>query len=714
MVDDHPIVFVADPRFPGGTGRALAAEARALQKAGLSAAFCPVLGPLIRRARPVAPALAPYLADGTLRVIDPRRAARARLVVVHHPSIFTHLPHEPWHLGTDRVVLVLHHPPRDGLGNAAYDLDAITANIAEVFAMQPILAPVSPVVRAQLGRRPTLEEDWVNLFDFDDWQPRPRPRGATIVVGRHSRPQASKYPDSRAEALLAYPDRPGVSVRMLGFAADLAQRYDPVPRRWELLEFGAEEPRDFLATLDYYVYFHGREWVEAFGYAVLEAIAAEVPTILPPSLAPTFGPMAHYAQPAEVWPTIERLEADPAGRARHAGLARELSRETFSTDAFLPRLDRIVPGWRERPTPAAAARPVSAVLMTSNGVGLGHLTRMLAVARHLSEHGRCAFFTLSQAFGLAEEAGYLTQHVPFHVASGAPQEAWNRALAEELGDFLDLVAPDVLVFDGNVPYAGLVAALDARPGLKRVWMRRALWAKGVTPQSEGAFDLILEPGEFSERFDVGGSAGRDAVRLAPILHVPPGETLAQDAARAELGLCEEAIHVGLMLGAGTNFDFSRMRAQILEHLAAHEGVAVTEIVSPFRGLSRDAAAHRRIALFPAARVYRAFDFLVLGAGYNSFHEALAARVPAVFVPNEAAEMDQQIVRARHATAIGCAELLRVSDRVRVAGVLERMLDSKVRAEMRSRMARLTFADGAAEAASLILSVARMSRLSQGY
>jgi hypothetical protein len=714
MSSDHSIVFVADPRYSGGTSRALAAEARALQKAGLSAAFCPVLGPTIRRVRPVSPPLVPFLADGTLRVVDPRAEARARLVVVHHPSVFTNLPHEPWRIRAERVVLVLHHPPRDGLGAVSYDLDRILANLAEVFEGEVVAAPVGPVVRGQLGQRRLLEEDWHNLLDFDDWQPRSRALTGEIVLGRHSRPQLSKFPDTRSEALSFYPDRPDVRVRMLGAPQELRERYDPLPPGWELLDFDAEEPADFLGTLDYFVYAHGKEWVEAFGYAVLEAIASGVPAILPAPMRKTFGDLAHYAGPDGAWPVIERLEADPEGRARHVLAARELARARYAIEDFLPRLDRVAPGWRGGQAAARIAPPVRALLMTSNGIGLGHLARMMAVADRLGDRARCAFFTLSQGFSLAAEAGYLTQFVPFHAATGAPLGAWNRALLEELGDFIDLFSPDVLVFDGNVPYAGLVAALDARPGLRRVWMRRALWAPGTLPEREEAFDLIVEPGEFSARFDDGGCAGRGAVPVAPILNVRPEAVLPPAEARAALGLPDGPVHVGLMLGAGANYDLNGIRDALLADIARRPDVEVTEIVSPYRPDRGGDAAHRRIRHFPAAEVYAAFDFLILGAGYNSFHEALSARVPAVFVPNEAPEMDRQILRARHAAAIGCGMCLRASDRVRLASVLDRMFDPAARADMRRRMSRVTFGDGAAEAAELILSVARMSRLSKGF
>lgn len=722
MRDGPGIVVLADPRYPGGTTRALLAEAGALRKAGASVGFCPVLGAELGRAARIHPDLAPFVEAGTLRLLDPRIRQRTRLLVVHQAAILRHLPAEPPGLRPDRIVLVLHHPPLDGLGRPAYDLAAAVANLREAFGAEVALGPVGPMVRAQLGRLPwpgaeALPEDWSNLLDFEAWPLRAgRPGGARIVVGRHSRPQPAKFPDTLEDALLAYPDRPDVTVRMLGAPEDLAATYGRRPGNWELLPFDAEPVPRFLESLDYYVYLHGRAWVEAFGYSILEAIASGVPAILPPSFRDTFGPAALYAEPERMQDLVREVEAEPSRYDAQVARARAEAEARFSADLLLPRLDRLAPGWNQGTGPVAARPlpPLRSVMVTSNGVGLGHLTRLMAIARALPEGSETAFFTLSRDFRLAAEAGYLTQHVPYHAATGAPVAAWNLALAEELGDFLDLVGPDLVVFDGNMPYDGLLTALDQRRGLRRAWVRRAMW-RAELPQAgrrAGTFDLVIEPGELAARLDVVGRGTRaGAVTVPPVVAAPEGGRLPREEARAALGLGSRAIAVGLMLGAAGNADFRGIRAAILDHLRGRPGVEVVEI-----GTSGAAPAvggePRKVALYPVARHSAAFDLMVTGAGYNGFHEALLHRVPTVFVPNEAPEMDLQILRARYARSIGCGELLRASDAILAPRVLDRMLDAEEREGMRARMARLEIGDGAAEAARLLADLGRMLRLRQ--
>lgn len=722
MRDGPGIVLLADPRYPGGTTRSLLGEAAALRRAGAWVGFGPVLGSELGRGAAVRSELLPYLACGTLRPTDLRERQRTRLLVVHHPALFRHLPAEPLGLAPERTVLVLHHPPLDGLGRPAYELALVAANLRDAFGAEVALAPVGPVVRRQLGRldlrgHPVLEEDWGNLFDFDAWPLRPgRPSGPGLVLGRHSRPALEKFPDTLAEALEAYPDAAGLRVRMLGAPPDLAARYGGLPANWELLPEDALPVGDFLGSLDYWVYRHGRAWVEAFGYAALEAIATGVPALLPPEFEETFGPTALYAEPGGLGELIAGLEARPGAYEAHVARARQEAEARFSSDLYLPRLDRLAPGWRDPARASAAARPLAplrTVMVTSNGVGLGHLTRLMAIARAWPEESRTAFFTLSRGFRLAEEAGFLTQYVPSHQMTGAPIEAWNLALAEELGDFLDLVGPDLVVFDGNLPYAGLVSALDQRRGLRRAWVRRAMWNAELPEASRraGTFDLVLEPGELAQSVDVVGLGTRaKAVRTAPILATPRREALPRGEAREGLGLPPEALVVGVMLGSAENFDLSEIRRAILGHLRTRPDVTVIEIGASPRPPADEGP--RRVELYPAARLFAGFDLLVATAGYNSFHEALIHGLPAVFVPNEAPEMDLQLLRARWARSAGMAELLRATDAIRAPAVLDRLLDPEERARMRARMARLEEGDGAAEAAGHLLRLGRMLRLRQ--
>lgn len=101
--------------------------------------------------------------------------------------------------------------------------------------------------------------------------------------------------------------------------------------------------------------------------------------------------------------------------------------------------------------------------------------------------------------------------------------------------------------------------------------------------------------------------------------------------------------------------------------------------------------------------------MICSAGYNSFHEIMAGTTPALFVPNEAAEMDLQLLRARHAVAIGCARMLRASDRSGAAAEVAALLDPAEARRISQRLSAIGFGDGARQAARLLVRLAHSVR-----
>lgn len=728
MDEFFDVVFVADPRFPGGTSTALEAEIRAAAGSGLSVAMLPVKGTVLRQSWPVHPGLAAAVSDGDVAWLEPGRRARATFAIVHHPGLFEGAPARGLELSAETVVLVLHHPLRDGSGVPQYPLEAIVANVEAAIGRKPILAPVGPKVRAQMetaaiGGASVCPEDWLNLIDVDAWPQRPdRPLAAPIRVGRHSRPHPPKWPGTLASALAAYPQREDLSIVMLGAARDRLQRtWGSVPAHWQLLPFGSVDVRDFLRSLDFYVYFHSPQWIEAFGRSILEAAATGLVVILPEHFRPLFGAAAVYGEPDEVGDLIDEFAADPARYRAQAARARAVVAERFGHRQFRPRLERLRPDWaalsggrpplsRRRPEPAQRR----ALLVTSNGVGLGHLTRLLAVADALPPELEPVFFTLSQAAGLVREAGYCVEYRPFHRTTGADVAAWNAALAEELSDALAFHGADCLVFDGNVPYQGLLDALDAHPHVVSIWMRRAFWNDGHAAMLERAahFDAVVEPQDLAASLDVGPTVRlRETVHLVPpIVRGDPAARLEPLAARRLLGLPETGTLALLALGPQSNFDLTPVREAILAWFAGRPDLHLVELEPWIGAASGQSEAPRRISRYPIFPLSRAFDFQISTCGYNTFHEAVLGGIPSVIVPNEAAEMDLQVERARFGELRGCSLMLRRNAALDAPRILDRIARPQERAAMRAAAAELAVPDGAACAAAFISDYARLRKV----
>ncbi|HYD43303.1 MAG TPA: glycosyltransferase family 4 protein [Anaeromyxobacter sp.] len=113
-------------------------------------------------------------------------------------------------------------------------------------------------------------------IDLERFRPATRPAGAQFTVGRLSRDSAIKFGPGDA-ALFRALGAEGIRVRLMG-ATCLARSLAGAPNV-ELLAVGAEDPADFLRSLDCFVYRTADEWPEPYGRVVAEAMASGLPVV---------------------------------------------------------------------------------------------------------------------------------------------------------------------------------------------------------------------------------------------------------------------------------------------------------------------------------------------------------------------------------------------------------------------------------------------------
>lgn len=345
------------------------------------------------------------------------------------------------------------------------------------------------------------------------------------------------------------------------------------------------------------------------------------------------------------------------------------------------------------------------LFVTSNGTGLGHLTRAMAIARRLGSAAEASILTLSAAAPVAAEQGFHVEYFPSHSAPGAEApRRWDRRLTRRIELLLDELRPSLLVFDGAHPYDGLVAVLRGvrRRGLRTAWIRRAMWREGAGAEGiywSSSFDLVLEPGELAESEDRGLTAARraEATIVPPILYLDPADALPREQAARELGLDPGAVNALVALGQGEELDRAVERS--LSVLGGEPELRVAALESSLSERLKIPAGVVPIrATYPISRYYAAFDVAVAAAGYNAFHELIGAGVPTLFVPMPR-QLDDQVARARWARESGVGE--------GVEGPLDPSLEERVgalldpgrRRAMKDSIEVLQVRNGAPEAAA---------------
>jgi competence ComEA-like helix-hairpin-helix protein len=352
----------------------------------------------------------------------------------------------------------------------------------------------------------------------------------------------------------------------------------------------------------------------------------------------------------------------------------------------------------------------SVLFITSNGIGMGHLTRVMAIARQLPRGLKPIIMTMSKGLPTARKQGFFTEYFPSKKVSGLGDRGWRIGLETRVMAMIEEHEPAVVAFDGIYPYMGLRNALGAHPGPTSVWIRRAMWrgdSSGNQLQFTDVFDVVLEPGEFAAERDEGPTvAVRDqAVTVAPIIFCNETELLPREQAEAELGLEPGRTHALIQIGEVPRRQRDFMMQTCASHILQHPETQVAILESAIsEDLALPPAVVKLAATYPIARLYRAFDFVISAAGYNSYHELISFQVPAAFYPVRK-PTDDQAARARHAEQVGVGVEVG-SDTTRAVEIL---LQEPERIQMTNRARELSFSNGAREAADEIARLASMPK-----
>jgi len=348
------------------------------------------------------------------------------------------------------------------------------------------------------------------------------------------------------------------------------------------------------------------------------------------------------------------------------------------------------------------------ILATSNGIGMGHLTRASAVAAELKSFSNPII--ISMASGVVEVpkiANVGFEYVPGRDRKWMGRFEWDRYLRDRIVALIDETDAKIVSFDGVVPYPGIIGIKSVRPNIKLVWVRRGFWQK--TPQryllnlQSKMMDLIITPGDFGQSYDNGPTTDRsDSVQVKPISIFNSHTALSKANARSLLGLDQTRPAVLVQLGIGEADVNAKMTAALtgLKSWANVQVVLTKQPVSPTgENLATTGLDLKVIRHFPLANVLNAFDAAICAAGYNSVHEELAANIPTVFIPNSRGT-DNQAARAAWAADHQMALTVDQSNLGQITQVVSTLADQTVRERLSENCAALEAVTGAKDVAEI--------------
>lgn len=327
------VAILSDFRLRGGTTASIAEEVRAQSAAGLSTALIHAQSAVTTTVTGFSRHIQSVMGLPGVHIVSPRAELDAALLVIRHPTVIGTSAARFGKISVGQLVIVANHPAIDAEGTWHYSVRDVDDKAFEKFGVQPEWAPISPVVRTSLlaQKQPELniaEQNWANIFG-QEVVTTPRTGFVTErpVIGRHSRPEKEKWPATAHDILAAYPENSHYQVEVLGGASVPEEILGEVPSAWHVQPFGAEAPSEFLQRIDFWVYMHHPGWREAFGRAIMEALAAGCLVVLPRYLEEIFGDAAVYAEPGEVKGLIDQYWMD-----REAFLQQSRRGQQFAVD----------------------------------------------------------------------------------------------------------------------------------------------------------------------------------------------------------------------------------------------------------------------------------------------------------------------------------------------------------------------------------------------
>ncbi|CAM2063824.1 hypothetical protein SCOR_00575 [Sulfidibacter corallicola] len=351
-----------------------------------------------------------------------------------------------------------------------------------------------------------------------------------------------------------------------------------------------------------------------------------------------------------------------------------------------------------------------------NGTGLGHLSRLLAIARQakrlLDCQGRsCDFHVMTTSEASEVAWDFPVYKLPSKTVAVNDAVSARRHAARCKMLISNLVAgikPDVLVMDTQPEgafhefvflrdYAKAALFIDRR--------KRREVAEGKVHQSHlGLYERILVPDhpDSAAHYPIASEIATRRRFIGPVHGIREEDWLSPEQVRRTFGARPEQRLVYVSAGGGGDREAETNIHQLVDEVVADpRNLCVVGYGPLYRGKRRYGANVIALGEAEAWRYFRGFDCAFSAGGYNSYQELLAAGIPTSFFAQRKGldRQDERLAEGRHR---GWHRVLAGFDPILIREELTALLDPERADRLRARMAERPRAMGALRGAVALL------------
>ena len=352
------------------------------------------------------------------------------------------------------------------------------------------------------------------------------------------------------------------------------------------------------------------------------------------------------------------------------------------------------------------------VFYAVNGLGLGHVTRLLSIARairRLAPKSEILFITSSEADGVIYREGFAAIKLPsktIREQCGLGKGRYLKMAQSVTWSALSSFDPDVLVVDTypSGSFEELIPVLRWKQ--KNVFVfreqRQQTYQTNLLMAVLPLYDRLIVPHDDIEQVGKLPEPGK-ARAVGPILIREHNEMLSRAEARRALNLPPDKLLFYGSFGGGGDPETRRALEITAQAISALPNAHLVLGAGPL--LRQTPPSQDNVTVitgrFPMLDVLPAFDAAIAAAGYNTVHELLFAGVASALVPFGRV-LDDQEGRVQFLSEQGACLACTPLTESGLHAAVNRLADADTRRQLAKRGQQIVKRNGAMAAAKAIL------------